>query len=159
MGCSSTIIIYNYKKIYIIIIYIYMSIRDFVKKHKGKLVAASGILASLLAMAALTEKRKRERRAYLGVANIMRGEPDPRWNPVIQDAPPAMIEPAEPIVRPRRHSEPVWIPVPHRERRYSEEEYKRPRDGRGKNNSLLKAVQAYRKKHGCSLKEAWAAVR
>ncbi len=37
--------------------------------------------------------------------------------------------------------------------------------GLGKNerkqrtNPLLKAVQAYKKKHGCSLKEAWAAVR
>jgi hypothetical protein len=29
----------------------------------------------------------------------------------------------------------------------------------GRSNPLLKAVQAYRKKHGCSLKEAWAAVR
>jgi hypothetical protein len=99
-------------------------------------------------MAALTEKRKRERRAYLGVANLMRGEPD---------LPVANIP--EHVVRARRHSEPSWIPVPYRERRYSEEEYKRPRDGRGKKNSLLKAVQAYKKKHGCSLKEAWAAVR
>jgi hypothetical protein len=31
--------------------------------------------------------------------------------------------------------------------------------GRRRTNLLLKAVQAYKKKHGCSLKEAWAAVR
>jgi hypothetical protein len=115
-----------------------MSIRDFVKKHKGKLITASGILASLLAMAALTEKRKRERRAYQGVANLMRGEPD--------------IPIVEHIVRERRHSEPSWPLVPFRHRRAQSA-------GFGKKNSLLKAVQAYRKKHGCSLKEAWAAVR
>jgi hypothetical protein len=125
-----------------------MSIRDFVKKHKKKLVAASGILASLLAMTHLAGKiNPLNLPAELGYVV------DPSYDP--------NYYPAEPIVRPRRHSEPTWIPAPYRERRYSEEEYKRPRarDGRGKKNSLLKAVQAYKKKHGCSLKEAWAAVR
>jgi hypothetical protein len=133
-----------------------MSIRDFVKKHKKKLIIASGILASLLAGAHLAERINRRQRQLI----LPRG-PDPRWNPVIQDAPPEMIVPAEPIVRPRRYSDPIRIPAQPRERRPSEEEYKRPRarDGWGKNNSLLKAVQAYKKKHGCSLKEAWAAVR
>ena len=31
--------------------------------------------------------------------------------------------------------------------------------GDGKKNNLLKAVQAYKKKHGCTLKEAWTAVK
>jgi len=148
-----------------------MSVRDFVKKHKKKLIIASGILASLLAGAHLAERMERRRR-QLNFRIFPRG-PDPRWNPAAFELPPVVeqiapiveqiapiVGPIAPIVRPRRHSDPIRIPAQPRERRPSEEEYKRPRvDGRGKNNSLLKAVQAYRKKHGCSLKEAWAAVR
>jgi hypothetical protein len=99
-----------------------MSIRDFVKKHKGKLAAASGALASLLAISHLAEKSRRSdnrRRVYQDVAANPR-EYGYEYAPVVEDV------------------------------------------GLGKkrrSNSLLKAVQAYKKKHGCSLKEAWAAVR
>jgi hypothetical protein len=135
-----------------------MSIRDFVKKHKKKLIAASGILASLLAMTQLAGNMD-----VLNLPPELGYAVDPNYS---------LNEPQMPIRqilrRERRHSEPSWIPAPYRERRYSgddqkmpifyEEEAKRPRRG-GKSNSLLKAVQAYKKKHGCSLKEAWAAVR
>ena len=119
-----------------------MSIRDFVKKHKKKLIAASGILASLLAMTQLA-----------GNMNVLNLPPDfgfvvdPNYN---LNEPVANIP--EHVVRERRHSEPNWRLVPYRHRRVQSV-------GFGKNNSLLKAVQSYRKKHGCSLKEAWAAVR
>lgn len=100
-----------------------MSIRDFVSKHKGKLAAASGALASLLAIAHLAEKSRRNdsrRKVYENVAANPRDygyEYAPRF-----------------------------------------EDVGLGRSG-GRSNPLLKAVQAYRKKHGCSLKEAWAAVR
>jgi hypothetical protein len=129
-----------------------MSIRDFVKKHKKKLIAASSILASLLAMTQLA-----------GNMNVLNLPPelgyavDPNYS---------LNEPQLPIRqilrRERRHSEPTWIPVPYRERRYSgddpkmpifyEEESKRPRGG-GKSNSLLKAVQAYKKNTDVVLKK------
>jgi hypothetical protein len=105
-----------------------MSVRDFVSKHKGKLAAASGALASLLAIAHLAEKSKqsdRRRRVYQEVAANPR-EYGYEYAPIVED---------------------VGL----------------GRSGGsrcgGRSNPLLKAVQAYRKKHGCSLKEAWAAVR
>ena len=117
-----------------------MSIRNFVKKHKKKLIAASAILASLLAMTQLA-----------GNMDVLNMPPefgyavDPNYS---LNEPLASIR--DILRRERRYSDPIRLPA-------RDEEYKRPRGG--KSNSLLKAVQAYRKKHGCSLKEAWAAVR
>ena len=101
-----------------------MSIRDFVKKHKKKLIAASGILASLLAMTQLA-----------GNMNVLNLPEDFDY----------AVEPTY---------DPYGFYDPHmshfdRIRRAVQPSIKRPR-GNGKSNSLLKAVQAYRKKHGCS---------
>jgi hypothetical protein len=116
-----------------------MSIRDFVKKHKKKLVAASGILASLLAMTHLAGKIN-----PLNLPPELEYVVDPNYS---LNEPLASIR--DILRRERRYSDPIRLPA--------RDESKRPRGG--KSNTLLKAVQAYRKKHGCSLKEAWAAVR
>jgi len=157
-----------------------MSIRDFVKKHKKKLIVASGILGSLLAlnfeknrrraMNAAAEQRDREaevegaRNAF--IAMVERDAARDAAAIAAQRNAAAVAAPVEHVVRERRHSEPSWQLVPFRHRRvqslgwgHGGSELSDKPQSLVKNNSLLKAVQAYRKKHGVSLKEAWAAVR
>ncbi len=68
-----------------------------------------------------------------------------RYNRFLDRDPPALI-PATPILQPRR------ITSMHEEK----QDTSKPSKGRGKPNPLAKKVMAYKKKHGCSLKEAWA---
>ena len=81
------------------------------------------------------DEEKRERRSSLLYPD---GIPLPQTPPLLSrrrhsyDVPPPLI-PATPILTSRRIS-----------------------SGRGKPNPLAKKVMAYKKKHGCSLKEAWA---
>jgi hypothetical protein len=110
-----------------------MSVKDFISKHKGKIAAASGALAALLGVMHMAEKGRRSdntRKLYESVASNPREYGYEYESPYVD----------------------VGLGRTGGRRKTGRRKTRR-------SNPLLKAVQAYRKKHGCSLKEAWAAVR
>lgn len=114
---------------------------DFVKKHKKKIEVASGLAA--LALPFLTYLALRDNKGKpLTQAEVLA----PRQEEEKKERRSSIVLPSELIPPPR------FFVVP--PEKAHAEYFKRKRGG--KSNPLAKKVMAYKKKHGCSLKEAWA---
>lgn len=111
---------------------------DFVKKHKKKIEVASGLAA--LSLPFLT---------YLALKDNKGQAPAPA--PAPRQAPEEKKDSGYPRGIPPQRPLGFFIVSPEK----AHAEYFKSKRG-GKSNPLAKKVMAYKKKHGCSLKEAWA---
>jgi len=128
--------------------------KEFVKKHKKKIAAVSGAVLGTAALGThLYHKYKKPQQHGSRRSRLLLEQPPP-----LEDIP----RPQPPLVEniPRLVASDVEHKRDRRDSRLIEPVYDENIIGLGKKkNSLLKQVQAYKKQHGCTLKEAWAAVK